>query len=413
MRLLRFLTLALCASLLLAPCASANDDVTGETGGVIYAFADTDYNNHYSGEGNTDTDITHETTIDGSSGDGSSDDGSSDLPIVDQEKVEDQEAMDDYNDAAEAVDQNSGGNSSFIEGENNTYILVESTDIPADQLLGMTDILGGLNDPSLDFSLPDYNAGLTIRDQEQGALYDNALYSALLDYQMEKYLEGYFNLVIDDLPAEYTTDPSGWQGVLNGSYLEYQLEGTSICFPTNGQDLYNSMLPYLSDIISNGDGKVGLKKIEVYSIATYGVRTIKTYSPLQSYHWIVTGEGQSVDTYTAQDYIKILFQSSGTYAVQVYNTQNVIRNNKVGGTKTELWVLDTGDVYNGIVVYHHSTSFEAFIGSDVGPTEEEIELLEDGFVANITDRMTESVQFIDANGNIHSSVSDFTTEKIE
>ena len=165
--------------------------------------------------------------------------------------------------------------------------------------------------------------------------------------------------------------------------------------------------------MANGETYIGIKRLDVYSVSTYGYRTIRISSPLPSYHWTVAGEGTFREASTSENRLPILFTRAGTYSVQVFNVQNVIRNNKVGGTKSELWVLSTGDEYDGIVVYNSSTSFEAFIGEDIGPKAEEVELLDDGFTANVTEQMTNAVQCIDANGNIHSPADDFTTEKIE
>jgi len=397
----------------------------------IYVFADTDYNDHYSGEGNSNTDITHETTIEGddpvsggnsngtttetspSEGTPPSTEPSPPEPTISQEELEDQATMDQTADIIDEVTQSATSQDIKYIRDDNTFILSQDIDMsipPLEDILGLYD---SLNNPELDFDLPNYNTGLTVGGSPLGSLSDKTLYQNLLNYQMEKFLEGYFDLIFADSLVETDSNPSQWDTIMGGSYFEKQLADTALCFPTNGQALYQALLPYLSQMITNGTSTIPVKKVEVYSIATFGIRTIKTSSPLPSFHWIVNGDGQSVDTYTSQNYLRMLFQKSGTYSVKVMQTNNVIRNNKVGGTKTELWVLDTGDIYSGIVIYHHSTSFEAFIGNDIGPTEEEVELVADGFTANVTDSMLNSVQFIDANGNIHVASSDFTTEKIE
>jgi len=97
--------------------------------------------------------------------------------------------------------------------------------------------------------------------------------------------------------------------------------------------------------------------------------------------------------------------------VRVYNTQQVIRNNKVSGEKREVWLLGNNDAFNGLVVYNNATSFEAFIAQDIGPTLEEVELVRNGFVANVTPQMVNQVQLIDTQGNVRSPSDGHTTER--
>ena len=106
----------------------------------------------------------------------------------------------------------------------------------------------------------------------------------------------------------------------------------------------------------------------------------------------------------------MLFRGAGTYNVHVYNTQNVVRNNKVSGTKTEYWVLGNGDAYDGLLIYKNSSSFSGYIGTDIGPKLEEIELVKDGFNADVTPEMV-NVQLIDTYGNIRTPSTDYTTER--
>ena len=107
----------------------------------------------------------------------------------------------------------------------------------------------------------------------------------------------------------------------------------------------------------------------------------------------------------------MLFRGPGVYDVSVKNLQTVYRTNQVKGLKTEYWILNNGDAYDGLIIYMKSSDFTADIGQDIGPKLEFVQLLDDGFTANVTKDMAQAIQVLDIYGNIHSPAVGFTTER--
>ena len=185
-----------------------------------------------------------------------------------------------------------------------------------------------------------------------------------------------------------------------------------VTVPKDTDALYELLMRYLRELMELGQSTIAVTRITQYQTRQYSVRTIRTATPLPDYRWKVTNsDGSSIETSTESRSLKMLFRGSGTYHVNVYNKQNVIRNNKVSGTKSEYWLLGNGDFYDGLLIYEQSSSFNAFIGTDIGPRIEEIELLRDGFNAVITPEMVNTVQLIDTFGNVLSPSIDHTTER--
>lgn len=197
------------------------------------------------------------------------------------------------------------------------------------------------------------------------------------------------------------------------SLIPSQLPGTNIdaILPADTSVLYNILMRYLQELQSLGRNHVNVTRIVQYNVHEYAIRTIRTSTPLNEYRWEVTGAGGTISTQTDTRMLKLLFRSAGTYNVRVYNNQQVTRNNKVSGEKREVWLLGNNDAFNGLVVYNNGTAFEAFIAQDIGPTLEEIELVRNGFIANVTPQMVNQVQLIDTQGNIRSPSDGHTTER--
>ena len=185
-----------------------------------------------------------------------------------------------------------------------------------------------------------------------------------------------------------------------------------VIIPETNEDLYVLLMRYIQELMSIGRNYANVTSITQYKTNEINVQTIRRSTPLAQYRWEITAEnGNLMESTTTSPIIKLLFQSPGTYTVRVYNTQDVIRNTKVSGTKSEYWVLSNNDFFDGMVIYKNSSSFSGYVGQDIGPKEEEIELKKNGFIANITPEMVDKIQFMDTNGNIRTPADGFTTER--
>lgn len=192
------------------------------------------------------------------------------------------------------------------------------------------------------------------------------------------------------------------------------IPGTNVdvIIPETNEDLYVLLMRYIQELLSIKRNYANVTSITQYKTNEINVQTIRRSTPLAQYRWEITAEnGNMMESTTTSPIIKLLFQSPGIYTVRVYNTQDVIRNTKVSGTKSEYWVLSNNDFFDGMVIYKNSSSFSGYVGQDIGPKEEEIELKKNGFIANITPEMVDKIQFMDTNGNIRTPADGFTTER--
>lgn len=193
-----------------------------------------------------------------------------------------------------------------------------------------------------------------------------------------------------------------------------QIPGTDVdvIIPETNEDLYVLLMRYIQELLSIGRQYANITSITQYKTTDVNVQTIRKSTPLAQYRWEITAaNGEMMESTTTSPVIKLLFQSPGTYTVRVYNTQDVIRNTKISGEKTEYWVLSNNDYFDGMVIYRNSSKFSGYVGQDIGPKEEEIELKKDGFIANITPEMVDKIQFMDTNGNVRTPADGFTTER--
>lgn len=218
-----------------------------------------------------------------------------------------------------------------------------------------------------------------------------------------------------ELEDEFVNNPdiSNKNDFLGDGIHEGTLPGTDITIkvPDNYDELYKQLMDYLNQLKElNRIGAV-INQYEIYQIENIDIQTIHKSIPTNEYRWVVSGPNGTIERTTDISNIKILFQSEGTYNVKVYNTRNVYRNNRVSGTKSEVWVIANGGYFDGLVIYRNDTKFEGFISEDIGPTIEEIELKKNGFTAIVTPSMLNKVQIIDENGNIRTSADGFTTER--
>ena len=193
-----------------------------------------------------------------------------------------------------------------------------------------------------------------------------------------------------------------------------KIPGTDVdvIIPETNEDLYVLLMRYIQELLTIGRQYANITSITQYKTTDINVQTIRKSTPLAQYRWEITAaNGEMMESTTTSPVIKLLFQSPGTYTVRVYNTQDVIRNTKISGEKTEYWVLSNNDYFDGMLIYRNSSKFSGYVGQDIGPKEEEIELKKDGFIANITPEMVDKIQFMDTNGNVRTPADGFTTER--
>ena len=298
----------------------------------------------------------------------------------------------------------------------NGFAIANQVEIPIIQIITYTSIISDMNNPEYEFNLPDVPTLVTDQDLLIGELvspYQYEFDQDMLDWfeniMRENGLTGRPIGNLDDLLNNNSLDEL--QDHFGGTVDIKDIGGLPIGVPSRTDVLYQQLMDYLTELLALGQNTINVTRVTVYNVNTYAYQTIKTAVPYEAYHWVVSNGGDTIDTYTQTSYLKILFQAAGTYTVKVYNTQDITRNNKVSGKKTEIWMLSQGDMFNGLVFYNHTTSFASFVSDDIGPVTEEIELIEDGFIANVATHMVNRVQMIDSNGNIHASSSGYTTER--
>ncbi|NLT15347.1 MAG: hypothetical protein GXY05_13510 [Clostridiales bacterium] len=199
-----------------------------------------------------------------------------------------------------------------------------------------------------------------------------------------------------------------------GLYRTGEIPGTGYyaALAYNSNNLYTILSKYLDELSGHGISSIKVTRVVQYQVQEYAIRTMRTSNPLPDYHWTVRGQnGDFVQKATIYNSIKMLFRGPGVYDVSVKNLQTVYRTNQVKGLKTEYWILNNGDAYDGLIIYMKSSDFTADIGQDIGPKLEFVQLLDDGFTANVTKDMAQAIQVLDIYGNIHSPAVGFTTER--
>lgn len=214
---------------------------------------------------------------------------------------------------------------------------------------------------------------------------------------------------------QFITNPSidNAADMFPGLIEQGKLPGTDIDvgFVENNEDLYSLLFLYMSQLKELNMVHTNITKFTIYQMSDYDLQTIHISNPTSEFQWVVSGPGGQVDKTTNSPYAKLLFRAAGTYDVDIYNTQEVYRNNKVSGKKSEVWVLSNGGFFDGLIVYENTTQFEAFISEDIGPTMEQIPMVDDSFTAEVTPSMLNSIQLIDQYGNIRTPTDGFMTER--
>lgn len=298
----------------------------------------------------------------------------------------------------------------IIEGPTGV-VVVDQVTVPIGMIASYVSQLNNLNDKAFPSIAQPQQPHITVEDVEQP--FTQADLDRLIA-EMEEWIRNNTPIIPPDfnLP-DIMGNPDIGDLDFGGSFDITPLPGpdTEVSVPKDVSSLYQVLMRYLAELQSLGKNHVNITRVAVYNTTEYAIRTIRQSTPLPEYRWEVTGENGTISTQTDTRILKLLFRSSGTYTVRVYNTREVIRNNKVTGKKSEIWMMSNNDAMDGLVLYNSTTAFEAYIAADIGPTVEEVELVKDGFIANVTPKMVDQVQLIDADGNMRSPSDGHTTER--
>lgn len=192
-------------------------------------------------------------------------------------------------------------------------------------------------------------------------------------------------------------------------------DGTEVIVPNDNSALLELLQKYLQELYQLGLSTSTCTKLTMIQLDELHQNTIHRSIPTGSYHWVVEdmndGNNVLVERNTDTPYVKALFKGEGQYKVNVSSVNNAYRSNMVNGTVTEMYVLNNGSFFDGLVVYKNTQSFSAWVGDDIGPELVEVPMSSSGTIANITRQMLNMIQMIDTNGNVLSPASGFTTER--
>jgi hypothetical protein len=245
-------------------------------------------------------------------------------------------------------------------------------------------------------------------------------------YDYEEWMDGFASDIIggstqiigggsSDVEDQFIKNPNieNAAGDSNGVIDTGVLPGTDITVGaiTDPNAFYEFMYAYQKKMYDNGLTSVTITKFTIYQMTNYDIATVRTSTPTNRYQWKVSGPGGTVEKTTTTPFAKLLFQTAGTYSVDIYNEQSVVRCNKVSGKKTELWVLSNGGYFDGLAVYENTRSFSGYIGENLPATLEQVRLVDDSFTANVSASMLNVIQVMDKNGNMITPSDSFTTQR--
>lgn len=304
------------------------------------------------------------------------------------------------------------------------FVQAEDFVIPDYQLISFADLYGKLQEQRYQFNLENVDTKLFMG--VDGKIYDTESGSLESSGYMEEYIREMLNWLNGGNGDQHSAMTEYWENQSLQSLIDYtnggvqtqQVGNSEMYFGVaiNNSVLHDSLYNYISALHNIGVNNIKVTKYTVYTAESFAVRTVRVSTPTYplQYHWTVStmSGNDQVDQWTeTQPYIRILFESAGDYYVKVAQNKNVIRNNKVSGYKTEIWTLNNGDIFDGLVFYNHTTTFEAFLAEDIGPTVEELQLTKDSFIANVSEQMAGKTQMLDENGYLHQAADGFSTER--
>ena len=207
------------------------------------------------------------------------------------------------------------------------------------------------------------------------------------------------------------------QDYLNGAADIMTVGRLSFVMPKQNGTLYRSLLSYIKMLEGLGQHTMRVKKYTIYQATSYKVQAFKSYTPAMpiELRWNVKDpSGTTVAEKTSdKNFIQVLFRGPGTYEVSVFQKSNVVRHNYVTGYKTEVWTLSNNDIFDGLVLYNHTSVIGGFQSDDIGPKLEELRLTDQGFTANVSPDQASKTAIIDDRGFVHAAGSQFNTERID
>ena len=198
----------------------ATGEQSEQTGEVIYVYADNDYNDEYSGQGEIDTTIDHSYT-----------------PLS-QEQLEDIQTREEGSEQASEIENSfsSGGSPTFYNAGDSVFVVSDDNAAYIHMMQSYLAIMAGLNDTLMDQTLPEYNTGFILYNEPMGLLEDTPYYQRILGNEMQDHLSlDYADMVVGS-PG---LSNKNWSGIFNeGQYTVRDLGGQSLCFPTDSAALY-------------------------------------------------------------------------------------------------------------------------------------------------------------------------------
>ena len=297
---------------------------------------------------------------------------------------------------------------------------VDQKNVPSKYIAAYAYNYGEFNDSgAAPFKWPSYESDPRITDQNQLVDYNDAI------AEIQNQMNNEFADKVGHLDTNIIYDPNATlsdimhnpsagdlQSFFPNKLHEATLPGTNttVLVPNSNQDLYDILMWYLQQTNSED---IRITRYTQYNVKTYSSRTLRYKTPLSVYTWEIQGEGKDTQTHvTGAPNCRVLFLNTGVYQIDVYNTQEVVRQNVVSGQKTEVWTLSNGDIFNGLVIYCNSKSFRSVLSVDLEPTTEKVKLIASCFTAKISPEMLNQYHYI-SNGELFTAVTgDYTTERI-
>lgn len=307
----------------------------------------------------------------------------------------------------------------------NGVITVTQQTMPIGALVTYAGLNAGLSEENQNLiKNPEEITEIEVTEQDQEPIIIPDI--TMLPFDFTKWFDEFRDWILEQYPVkpgenadviedQFIKNPSidDMEDMFPGVIKPGQLPGTDIDigFVDDMQKLYELLFMYMQQLNELNMVNVNVTRFTIYQMTDYDIQTIRTSVPTSEYRWVVSGPGGSVDKVTNSPQAKLLFRAAGDYDVDIFNTQNVYRNNKVTGLKSEVWVLSNGGFFDGLVVYQSTSKFSGFISEDIGPRLEQVRLVDDSFIANVSPSMLNKIQLMDQYGNIRTPADGFATER--